>query len=393
MPRNLLFLYLMELCAGAARGAYLVCIGWTTLIVSGDVAIVGQVFIVAMLTVMFAGPVAGVIIDRNNRKHLAIVAHLGIAVALTSLGAAIAADSPVSLLWFFLTVILVTIFRNLYQGSHDGLIHANVCSEQIAPMVARFRGTHLLATTIGTVLTGFIIEWNSPTAGFLFAAALSLLLILAVFFVKGFKSKDNAVGFSGFVKDFSGGLALFRDNQTLRVLTLLAGVALPVGQLSNAILSSFIRDDLNRGSDVFGFVDAAWPIGGMAAAALLSIGLKKLTARNMEYVFSLMAGLSTIIFSFCSTVLALAFVHAAMGFTVWMCRIVIDGRVLQICSEHTVGRTRVYIEVMFSFGAMVMCFSPTLIKLPATSDYFLYWGIAVTLVSGLLWLRQSRPSG
>ena len=35
---NLVFLFLMELCAGAARGAYLVCIGWTTLIVSGDVA-------------------------------------------------------------------------------------------------------------------------------------------------------------------------------------------------------------------------------------------------------------------------------------------------------------------------------------------------------------------
>ena len=50
---------MMELCAGSARGAYLVCIGWTTLIVSGDVAAVGQVFIVAMITTIFAGPVAG----------------------------------------------------------------------------------------------------------------------------------------------------------------------------------------------------------------------------------------------------------------------------------------------------------------------------------------------
>jgi len=34
----------MELCAGLARGSYLVCIGWTTLVVIGDVAAVGQVF-------------------------------------------------------------------------------------------------------------------------------------------------------------------------------------------------------------------------------------------------------------------------------------------------------------------------------------------------------------
>ena len=33
-----IFLYLMEFCAGMARGSYLVCIGWTTLIVIGDVA-------------------------------------------------------------------------------------------------------------------------------------------------------------------------------------------------------------------------------------------------------------------------------------------------------------------------------------------------------------------
>ena len=58
MNKNLFLLYLMELCAGLARGSYLVCIGWTTWVVSGDVAAVGQVFIVAMLTTMLAGPVA-----------------------------------------------------------------------------------------------------------------------------------------------------------------------------------------------------------------------------------------------------------------------------------------------------------------------------------------------
>jgi len=62
--QNLLFLYIAELCAGFARGAYLVCIGWTTLIVSGDVAVVGQVFIVAMITTIVAGPFVGVIVDR-----------------------------------------------------------------------------------------------------------------------------------------------------------------------------------------------------------------------------------------------------------------------------------------------------------------------------------------
>jgi MFS family permease len=390
IKRNLLFLYIMELCAGSARGSYLVCIGWTTLIVSGDVAAVGQVFIVAMITTIFAGPVLGVTVDRYNRKKLTIFAHLGIAVSLLLLGLAVTFDSALSIFWFFVTVILVTIFRNLYQGSHDGLIHANVDSKDLVHVVARFRGVHLLATAVGTVLTGIAIEYHSAGAGFLLAASFSILLVLVVAFVRGVTTKDNATGFTGFLQDFSGGLVLFRNNQVLRILTILAGVALPIGQLSNAILSSFIHDDLGRGSDVFGLVDAAWPVGGMAAAALLGLGLKKLSAAKMEYVFSLLVGVATIVFSLCTTVFSLALLHAAMGFSVWMCRIVIDGRILQICTEHTVGRTKIYIDIMFSFGAMIMCFSPTLVKLPSTSNYFLYWGLFVVIGTGILWSWQPR---
>ena len=157
MNRNLFFLYLMELCAGAARGSYLVCIGWTTLIVVGDVAAVGQVFIVAMLTIMLGGPITAVFVDRYNRKHLTIVAHTGIALSLLALGLAISNNGDLPLPWFFVTVIAVTLLRNLYQGSHDGLIHANVVKHELVHVVARFRGTHLLATAIGSFFSFSVI--------------------------------------------------------------------------------------------------------------------------------------------------------------------------------------------------------------------------------------------
>jgi hypothetical protein len=50
----------MELFSGLARGAYLVCIGWTTLVISNDVATVGQIFVVSSLTFVLAGPIVGV---------------------------------------------------------------------------------------------------------------------------------------------------------------------------------------------------------------------------------------------------------------------------------------------------------------------------------------------
>ena len=70
-------------------------------------------------------------------------------------------------------MIVVTLLRGLYQGSHDGLIHANVTKAALVPVVASFRGTHLLATAIGTVISGLLIESQSPLAGFVLAALAS----------------------------------------------------------------------------------------------------------------------------------------------------------------------------------------------------------------------------
>ncbi len=387
----------MEVFAGLARGSYLVCIGWTTLIVSNDVARVGQVFIIAMLTNMLAGPLVGVIVDRYNRKHVTIVAHLLIALPLAVLALALAQgpdNAPdLPLIWFFLTVIVVNAFRLLYHIAHDGLIHANVNKADLVHSVARFRSVHLLAASIGTFVAGLIIERFSPTAGFLFSASMSIFLIIPVAFVAGVRTKENAAGFAGFVADFRGGLEIFRSNRAVRLIAILAAVTLPVGQLSNAILSSFIRDDLGKGSDAFGFVDAAWPIGGMLAAVVLSLGLRGLSAKNTEYVFGILVGLSTIIFSMTTSIVALAVVHATMGFTVWLCRIIIDGRILQICKAENVGRTKVYVEIMFSLSAMIMCFSPTLVKLSSTSTYFLIWGgfIVIGTLLVLVWQVASGP--
>jgi hypothetical protein len=65
-------------------------------------------------------------------------------------------------------------------------------------------------------------------------------------------------------------------------------------------------------------------------------------------------------------------------------------RVLQICGEENVGRSRAHIEMAFSVSAIAMCLSPTLIALPQTGQYFLFWGVVgvVGTVAAYLWQRR-----
>lgn len=389
---NLKLLFMMEFFSGLSRGSYLVCIGWITLLVTNDVSRVGHVFIVVMLTNLLCGPFIGTLVDRHNRKYLVILAHLGIALTLIFLALVWLRASEPSVAWLFCAVVCASAFRMLHNFSHDGLIQAAVTKTDVMRTVARFRGLHLISTVIGTVLAGLVIERVSPAGGFIFSAVASLLVIVPMFFVEGGQPRQSAPGAAKFLADLKGGVAIFRSNRAVRLLALLAAVSLPIGQLSNAILSSFIRDDLGKGSETFGIVDAAWPLGGFLAAMVLSLGIQRLSARNMEYLFALLAGVATIALSLSTTIPMLVLFHGAMGMTVWLCRIVIDGRILETSTHETVGRTKVGVEMAFSFSALVMCFSPTLVALPSTANYFLVWGSFMILVSGLIWTLDRSKS-
>lgn len=387
---NLTLLFVMEFFSGLSRGSYLVCIGWITLAVTDDVSRVGQVFIIAMLTNLLIGPFVGTVVDRHNRKYLVIIAHSGIALTLVFLALVWLRAAEPNITWLFCAVVSASAFRMLHNSSHDGLIQAVVGEVDVMQAVARFRGLHLITTVIGTVLTGTVIEKIAPAGGFIFSAGASLLVIFPMIFVGATPLSKNKQLRAGFLTDLKGAVGVFQNSRALRSLALLAAVSLPIGQLSNAILSSFIRDDLGKGSQTFGIVDAAWPLGGMIAALLLSFGTRLLAARNMEYLFAVLAGASTIGLSLCSTIPMLVIFHGAMGMAVWLCRIVIDGRILEMSASEEVGRTKVGVEMAFSFSALVMCFSPSLVALPKTATYFLVWGMFMVVVSGLVWALGRR---
>ena len=382
----------MELFSGLARGAYLVCIGWTTLVISNDVATVGQIFVVSSLTFVLAGPIVGVIIDRHKRKQLIMLAQFFIAASILCFGGFLFFAPDLSIWWLFGVVVIVTVFRVMYRGSFDGIIRASVENPDILHTVARANAIHLFSTAVGTAAIGLIIDRFSAGHGFLATAAASICLLIVAGFLADGVVKSNARGITGFWFDLKSGFEIFRNNKLIQMVALLSAVALPVGQLSNALLSSFIRDDLGEGSDLFGFVDAAWPIGGMLAAALLSNRIKKLDVKNGEYFLALMAGASTVVLSYSTASISLAVAHALMGFFVWSCRIMIGGRVLALCSNENVGRTRVYIQAMVGLSAMVMCLSPSLIVLDATASYFLYWGSFVVVGAVLLWAWKRRQT-
>ncbi len=392
MMRTHMPLYITATVSGIARGAYLVCIGWNALVLSDDVAVVGWVFIVHHLTIMLTGPLVGTIIDRYRRRYLAALGHTVIPLAMISLAAPYAVNLEPTLLHMFVVVIIVNVSRLLFFGSFDSLTRGVVAPEKIPKVLAVRSSCHLFATALGTVFIGFAMHESPLNVGYVLVALFSVPILVSVLFIpEKPRTTERNPGLSGYIEDLKAGFVIVRHDQRLLIITLVAAVALPLGQLSNALLSSFIRDDYGGGSDIFGSVDAAWAVGGMTGTFILGFVLSRYRLVGWEYYFAALAGLATALFSFMAHPMTLMFFHALMGGMVWCARILIDGRILQICSNETVGRTKINIEVMVSLSAVIMCFSPTLIKFDATGSYFLLWGMLVMISAMMLCLKSKLP--
>jgi len=210
-----------------------------------------------MLTNILSGPVLGTIVDRYNRKTLVLFAHSGIGLVMLAAGAAVAFSGSSNVLYFLVPTVGVYILRHLYQLAHDGLLRANVSDDDLVPTIARCRTLHLIGTAAGTLAAGVILDRFGTLAGFSFSASMSIALLLPVIFVRGVTAFGGSAGLSGFFRDLYSGFHILVRNPTVRLMAFLAAAVLPVGQLSNAVLSSYMHDDLGKGGDVFGLVDSA----------------------------------------------------------------------------------------------------------------------------------------
>ncbi len=382
--RIVALMYLLEALAGLGRGSYLVCFGWTTLVTTGEVAKVGQVFVVSMLTILFGSHVIGVIVDRANRRHTVWVSHSVIAAVMAIVGWALEDTASFNTVFFFAGVIVITAARIAYESAFDATLKQLVTPENLTTVLARARALHLLSTAVVTVFTGWCLGVFGASIAFYCSAAFSVALVALSGVLPNMTGGRPGETAPGFGADFIEGLALLRNVPGLAPVVLLAGIALPIGQLSNAVLSSLVHDDLGLGSREFGLIDGAWPIGGLAASILISVLAAKWAGKIHLGTTAVLVALSTIAMAFTQSVVLLAIFHGCMGYFTWLSRILVDAQVLHVVRNEHVGRAKSNVTFAFGFVAIVMCLSPTLVPTVVTGHYFLAWGGAI-LVAGTLY--------
>jgi MFS family permease len=270
---------------------------WSPLALGGVTACAGA-------AALLVGPVAGVFVDRWDRRCTMLRADLARAVLCLVLTGVAMVPAPVVPLAARLVLICLLAFGINGVDQFFGLARTAVLAEVLESDAGRARGLGLEQATSGIssmlapplatpLLFAFGAQWAllANTASYLFSYAFIRTMRIAP------RGPAAPVDRASYRAQYLDGIRLFFASRTLVPI---AGLALAtqvaVGALTCLDLF-FLTDNLHHGPHLYGFLAAAFGAGGIAGALAAGRTVARLGARGATWLSLLAAGVTVVLYA------------------------------------------------------------------------------------------------
>ena len=260
----------------------------------------------SLIPVFILGPVAGVLVDKFDRKKVMIIADISAALAITSLIFA-------SKMWhLYLIFFLNSSVRQFFYPARTASLPRIVKQEELLSANGFVQTSANISRLIGPLLAGFLIEFFGLRAAFIVDAGTFVFSAIMIFTIRtNLKPKDDGEKIT--LRNVGTGLKdgfkiSFGDKIISFVIILFAFTILLIGMIDPLIVP-YMNFEFGLGEKEFGMLMSFSAISGIIAAVILSIKgqiKKKLTFMSATIVVA----------SFC-----LAFIAAATilpGGYIWL---------------------------------------------------------------------------
>jgi len=236
---------------------------------TGSALSVGLMMMATAVPTLFVGLIAGVFVDRYDRKRIMIAADL-IRAALVLL---IPFLIPFNIAWLYIMVALSSAVGQFFDPAHSSVISEVASDEELAAANSMMTVSSIGAQAIGFASSGLIasqldIKWAFYIDAVTFLVSAACIWLIRVPTVKAEGETNAAV----VVRNLRAGFKIIGDTPGLRSLfTVYLPVFITFG-LNNALLLPFARRALN--ADEFGYslieglTTVGFVIGSFAMARL-----------------------------------------------------------------------------------------------------------------------------
>jgi MFS transporter, DHA3 family, macrolide efflux protein len=267
--RNFSLLWLAQLITNIGAGLTTIASSILVYRETGSVLGVGLILLAVALPSLFVGLIAGVFVDRGDRKRIMVICELLRGVLIASLPLLL----PYGIGWLYVIVFLSSTVAQFYAPAEASVLPEVATDEELAAANSMLAISGIGATTIGFAAAGLIASQASINWAFIIDAISfvgSAVLIARVVVPRIPVEDDTSV--QTVVRQLREGIDVVRSAPLLRSLFLFyIPVAFTFG-LSNSLILPFVTDLLHGSEFEYslfeGFFSVGFVIGCLVMAKL-----------------------------------------------------------------------------------------------------------------------------
>ena len=284
--------------------------GWLVLVVTDSAFWVGGVAGLRGAGQVAFGLMAGVIVDRFNRRLILAIAQTLRAATFIWLGVLVFTDS-VQLWHILLTALVQGMLMATVLPTGEALIYDTVGPKRLLNAIAIKHGAFGLARIPGSIVAGALIDQAGLGPCYIVIAVVLIFSPLPVLLIKTRYVRPPA--YESILQNVAGGLRYVSGTSSIKSLLLFSTVVELFGFSYFVMLPVIAKNVLHVGASELGFLSAAGSIGSLFATLALA-SLADVRSKALLLTISAAgAGLSLFVFGFSTWYTVSLFLSGLVG--------------------------------------------------------------------------------
>ena len=277
---------------------------WVFMLTHSAAAVSG-VLIAQYLPVFLLGPIAGVFVDRWNRRRTMVVSDsIRAFVALLPLFVPLVFRLPT----IYASVFLISTFSRFFMPARSGMLQVIVAEEQQPQAASISQATFALSFIIGPAIASPLYFAVGPVIACIINAVSFLISAISVQAIRASKeelhpyhktkSENASGGIKVILRELLAGLRFVVHTRALLVVVFLILIAMLGGGALNALDIIFVSQRLQVSSSLYGPLVAIGGLGTLLGAIGAGFLSKKVMPRHILAGSVLLLGLGLVIYAF-----------------------------------------------------------------------------------------------
>lgn len=276
---------------------------------TGSALSVGLMMMVTSIPTLLIGMIAGVFVDRFDRKRIMIVADITRGVLVFSVPFLI----HYNIVWIYVITFLSSAITTFFAPAYDSVIPELASDEELTAANSMIAISSFGSTAVGFAASGLLAAYSLDMAFYIDAITFFVSAVLVMGISIAPLTVAEATSVSVVIRNLKGGLSYLLSSMILRSALMIALVYSFVVGLGNTLLLPFATTVLNATTFEYGLQEGLTSVGFVVGSLLMA----KYAGRMREglwIVFGLSGmGICYLMYSFSTTVPVAVFVITIAG--------------------------------------------------------------------------------